>query len=400
MKETTNKFNFRSLFTGLLPLFVLAHFGHHLLTALPVPLLPMIRSEFDLDYTQAGLVVSAFTLAYGFSQIPAGWITDRVGARIMITISICGLGAAGILVGLSQTYIMLIVFLALMGVLGGGYHPASPTMIAAAVEPKKRGQALGLHMVGGSASWFLAPLIAAAMTAVWGWRSAFTGLAIPSIILGIFFFKFIKRHSKVKKSEDKTIDYPTEAPNTPRHPRHLVIFLILVTSVQAVILSVIAFIPLFLVDHFGMSKEAAAATISLTYSAGLWASPLGGYLSDRLGRLKVLLVIWLVSGPVIYLLNVAPQGFGIGVVLVLIGASVFARAPIAQAYIVENTSERNRSMIMGIFFFGNMEGSGILTPVLGYLIDHFGFYYSFSIASAVIIVNTLIGFIVLRDSRN
>ena len=56
-KDTTaKKFDIRSLFSGLLPLFVLAHFGHHLLTALPVPMLPLIRDEFTLDYTQSGLV--------------------------------------------------------------------------------------------------------------------------------------------------------------------------------------------------------------------------------------------------------------------------------------------------------------------------------------------------------
>ncbi|MFC2002065.1 MFS transporter [Chloroflexota bacterium] len=383
-----------------MPLFVFAHFAHHLLTALPIPLLPMIRSNFDLDYTQAGFVVSAFTLAYGFSQIPSGWLSDRIGPRIMITISICGLGAAGLLIGLSQTYIMLIVFLALMGILGGGYHPASPPMISAAVGPTKRGQALGLHMVGGSASNFLSPLIAAAIAATWGWRGAFTGLAIPSIILGIIFFIILGRWEQTKKAEDKVVSYPIEAPSLPVRRRRLVTFLIFVTLIQAVLLSTIAFIPLFLVDHFGMSQEAAAASIALIYSAGFWAGPLGGYLSDRFGRITVLLATWLFAGPAIYLLNVVPPGLGISAVLALIGTTIFARSPIAQAYLVENTSERNRSTILGIFFFGGMEGSGILTPVTGYLIDRLGFYYSFTITSAILLIMTLIGSILLRGSRD
>jgi len=48
------------IFSGLLPLFALAHFAHHLLTALPVPLLPMIRSDFGLDYTQSGVGLLGF----------------------------------------------------------------------------------------------------------------------------------------------------------------------------------------------------------------------------------------------------------------------------------------------------------------------------------------------------
>jgi len=123
----------------------------------------MIRNEFALDYTQSGFVFSAFSLAYGFSQIPAGWLTGRVGARPMITISICGVALAGFLVGLSPTYIMLITFMILMGLLGGGYHPSASPVISASVEPSKRGRALGFHLIGGSASFFLSPLIAAAI---------------------------------------------------------------------------------------------------------------------------------------------------------------------------------------------------------------------------------------------
>ena len=74
-------------FSGRLILFVVAHFGHHLPPSLLIPLLPFIRNNLNLDYTQAGLLVSAFTLAYGIGQLPAGWLTGPIGPRKMITIS-------------------------------------------------------------------------------------------------------------------------------------------------------------------------------------------------------------------------------------------------------------------------------------------------------------------------
>ena len=79
----------------------MAHFAHHLLTALPVPLLPFIRADFNLGYAEAGLVVSAFSLAYGVGQLPAGWLADRIGARTLLFIGIFGVAVAGVLVGLS-----------------------------------------------------------------------------------------------------------------------------------------------------------------------------------------------------------------------------------------------------------------------------------------------------------
>jgi len=152
----------------LLPLFVLAHFGHHVIASLLVPLLPFIRDEFALDYTQAAWMVSAFLLTYGVSQLPAGWLADRIGPRKLITVGISGVGLAGLLVGLSPTYVMLIVFLVLLGVMGGGYHPAASPLVSESVEPERRGRALGIHQIGGTFSFFLTPLIAVGIAAALG----------------------------------------------------------------------------------------------------------------------------------------------------------------------------------------------------------------------------------------
>ena len=360
----------------------------------------MIRSDFALDYTQSGLVISAFTLSYGIGQLPAGWLADRIGPRILITIGICGVALAGLLVGLSQTYIMMIVFLVLMGVLGGGYHPASPPLISASVEPKNRGRALGFHAIGGSASYFLAPLIAAAIATVWGWRGSFIVLAVPTIVFGIVFYVLLGRRADTKQTEHRVTDGDNEAPPSPRRLHRLVPFIILSTFTAAVILSVVSFIPLFVVDHFGVAKEAAAALIAVIYSAGLWASPLGGYLSDRLGRVPVVLTVCFIAGPVIYLLNLVPYGLGIGAVLVFIGIIIYIRMPVSEAYIVDQTSKRHRSSILGIYYFGSMEGAGILTPLMGYLIDQLGFYPSFTIASTALVTVTLVCSIWLWASRD
>jgi len=156
-----------------------AHFGHHLVTALAVPLLPMIRSDFGLDYAQSGLLISAFSLAYGISQLPAGWLADRIGPRALITIGISGVALAGFFVGLTYHYAMLAFLFAMMGVLGGGYHPAAPPLISASVPPENRGRAMGYHMLAGSTPFFLAPLMAVAIAGVWGWRGAFITMAWP-----------------------------------------------------------------------------------------------------------------------------------------------------------------------------------------------------------------------------
>jgi predicted MFS family arabinose efflux permease len=303
-------------------------------------------------------------------------------------------------IGLSQSFAMLLFFLALMGFLGGGYHPASPPLIAAAVEAKNRGRALGLHTIGGGASYFLAPLIGTAIAVYWGWRGSFLWLAAPTFVFGLLFYLLLGRHGNSQAAGGAGSSSPAWDVPPEDSSRNLAIFIFLSTFIGAVIFATISFIPLFLVDHFGFAKERAGAFFALIYSAGLWVSPIGGYLSDRWGRIPVILGVCFFAGPVIFALPFVPGQWGVLTLLLLIGVIIYVRMPVSESYIIRHTSPRNRSTILGIYFFGSMEGGGILTPVGGYLIDHYGFAVSFTISGALLLAVTFICFILLRGSRD
>ncbi|MFC1874113.1 MFS transporter [Chloroflexota bacterium] len=378
----------------------MAHFAHHLVTALPAPLLPLIQANFDLDYTQAGFVISAFSLAYGLGQLPSGWLADRVGPRILLAIGICGVAVAGLMVGLSQTYIMLLVFLVLMGILGGGYHPSAATLVSSSVEPKNQGRALGFHLIGGSASFFLAPLIAAAISEAWGWRSSFIGLAIPTAAFGVILYLLMGRRGGIGKPSPVAASTQEAMPVPPGRWRRLVVFMVLSNFTQATVFSVIAFIPLYLVARFNISEGAAGASLSIIYSAGLWVSPLSGYLSDRWGRIPLMLTVGFLAGPVIYLLNLVPYGFGIGALLLTIGALMYIRMPVSESYIIHQAPVHRRSMVLGIYYFASMEAGGLFTPALGFLVDRFGFNDAFTMAGVAALVVTSVCSVFLWGRRD
>jgi MFS family permease len=369
---------------------VVAHFAHHLLTSLPIPLLPFIRDDFALNYTQAGFVVSAFTLSYGIAQLPAGWFADRIGRRTLITVSICGVAVAGFLVGVSYTYIMMIVFLILMGLAGGGYHPSAAPLIGASVKPENRGRALGFHTIGGSGSFFLAPLIAAAIAAVWGWRGSFIGLAVPTVIFGIILHILLGHRRVTSKQDQMTAHHVEQHAAYHQRWRDIVAFLILIGIVQAVTTSIIAFIPLFIVDNFNVSEEVGASFMAIIYSGGLWASPIGGYVSDRTDRLPIVLTSCFFAGPIIYLLNLTPHVVGAGALLLVLGILMAVRWPSSEAFLISRTSTSHRSAIFGIYYFSGMEIGAVLTPIMGSVIDRFGFNFSFTVVAATLVTVTLI----------
>ncbi len=392
---TTNRLS--GLIPRAVPLFVLAHFGHHLLPSLPVPLLPLIRSEFSLDYTLSGLVISAFNLAYGIGQLPAGWLTDRMGPRSMLTVGICGVALAGFFVGISHTFLMMIIFLVLMGIMGGGYHPAAPPLISASVEQSRRGTALGFHNVGGSASYFLAPLLAAGIAASWGWRASFVGLSLLTMVFGLFLLFVLGRRTSPPQASF-TANVPSGA-DRAQSTKHLAVFIFLTSFTSAALLSAVAFIPLLLVDRLGFAKETAGAYFAIIYAAGLWMSPIGGYLSDRFGGITMILAVGFLSGPLLFLLTQIHSPFGMALLLVTVGMVFYTRMVVSEFFILGATSARRRSSVLGIYYFSSMESGGALTPVMGYMIDHLGFPLSFSISAACVIAVTLLCSFWLRKAK-
>jgi len=294
----------------------------------------------------------------------------------------------------------LLFFLALMGFLGGGYHPSSPPLISTLVEPRFQGQALGLHVIGGGASYFLAPLIATAIASVFGWRGSFIGLAVPTILFGVYFYIVLGKSTVPAPGMEEMKASVREQSAPKGQARNLAVFIFMSTFTGAVIFSSISFIPLYLVDHFGFSKANAGAWFAFLYSTGLWVGPIGGYLSDRWGRIPVILLVCFLAGPVIFLFRLAPNPVVIIFLLLLIGIIIYVRMPVSESYIIKKASSPNRSTILGIYYFSSMEGGGILTPVMGHLIDRFGFGPSFTIAGAVLVGVTLICGFLLWGSRD
>lgn len=367
--------------------------------ALLTPLLPYIRNDFTLTYTQIGWLVFAYNLAYGISQLPGGWLTDRIGPRIMLAIGVAGVALIGLLVSFSPTHMALLLLLVLLGLVGGGYHPAAAPLVSASVKPENRGRALGLHQIGGTGSFFLAPIIVAGIAGALGWRGTFVVIAIPTVIFGIIFYVLLGRLGYTNKAKQEAVVSQPGIPSTPSPLPRLVAFIVLGISSMVLVYSVISFLPLYIVDYFGRSEETAAVMLSLAYFGGLWAGPLGGYLSDRLGRVPVLLVMGLITGPIIYSLNLVSFGVGLSAVLILMGMAMHLGMPVTEAYIITHTSERRRSTVLGIYYLGSRGGPAI-APLIGYLIDHYGFHTSFSVVGVTMFAVTLICAIFLRGSRD
>jgi FSR family fosmidomycin resistance protein-like MFS transporter len=367
-----------------LPWFIMAHFGHHLLTALPNPLLPSIRTEFNLDYTHASFVTSAFSLSAAAGQIPSGIAADRIKPVILIAIGTLGVALGGILIGLSHTYIMLLVLLVLTGLMTGGYHPASTPLILSMSEPQQRGRALGMHLVGGNSSFFIAPIIAGLlMTALpqFGWRGPFIALAVPTAIFGLIFYIYLTRWAGKGHSEAAKKRIASENSPQPGYKRRLIAYLIMMIVGGGAGMSVNSFITLYMVDKLGASNAQAASLISIMYLPGIIGGPiLGGWISDRIGSARVVIVTAIISGLVIFGIKSFSLGFGFYSMLFVMGLNMAIRMPVTEVFIMSQTPAKSRSTIFGLYYSTMQYTGAIFAPVMGGLIQKYGFntMYTFS----------------------
>jgi MFS family permease len=386
---------------GSLPWFIMGHFAHHLLTALPGPLLPAIRSEFSLTLPQASLVTTVFALSGGAAQLPSGWIADRFSPYLLIGMGTIGVAVGGILVGLSQTYVMLLACLFFMGLMTGGYHPASTPLILAAVKPEMRGRALGLHLVGGNSSFFLAPIFAAPILAVWGWRASFLSMAVPTAIFGGIFYIYLTRWSGRTHVEAAKKRVLSDKPPQPGYKRRLIAYLMQMILAGGAGMTVNAFLTLYMVDRLGASNAQAAALMSIAFIPGLIGAPIiGGWLADRLGSVKVVIATSIISGLIIFGLNRFPLGMGFYTMLFIMGLNMAIRMPVTEVFIMSQTPAKHRSTIFGAYYFTMNYTGAVFAPLMGKLIQDYTYNTMFTFSAIAVTCISLCTSAFIWDARD
>jgi MFS family permease len=400
MAQTTAKRIHRSFIVGSLPWFIMAHFGHHLLTALPAPLLPAIRSEFHLNYTQASIVTTVFALAGGAGQLPAGWLADRFSPFLLIGIGTLGVAVGGILVGLSQTYIMLLICLLLMGLTTGGYHPASTPLILASVKPEQRGRALGLHLIGGNSSFFIAPLLAGPILVVWGWRASFLCMAVPTALFGLIFYVYLTRRSGRGHVEAARSRIASDEPPQPGYKRRLIAYLVQMVLAGGAGMTVLSFLSLYMVDGLGASNAKATMLMSIQFlPAVVGATFVGGYLSDWIGSVKVIIATSLISGLVIFGINSFGMGLGFYAMLFIMGMNMAIRMPVTEVFIMSQTPAKHRSTIYGVYYFTMQYTGAIFAPIMGGLIQRYSFHTMFTFSAIAVTAIALVTSAFIWDAK-
>jgi MFS transporter, FSR family, fosmidomycin resistance protein len=155
-----------------------AHFVSHYYIILLAPLLPFVRAEYNVTYTQIGIALAAFNIVSAALQIPAGFLVDRLSARLLLIGGLLIGAGAYVIVGVVDSFWVMVAMFALAGVGNTIYHPADYAMLSQHVPAKHIGQAFSVHTFAGMLGSTIAPGTALLMQSIWGWRGAFIGAGV------------------------------------------------------------------------------------------------------------------------------------------------------------------------------------------------------------------------------
>ncbi len=287
------------------------HFTADLNTGTVTALLPLLSALFALNYQAAALAVLVSNVTSSVIQPLFGLITDRHPLRWLLpaALGLAALGTAGY--ALAPSYGVFLVLVAVSGIGVAAFHPigASGAFFAAGAN---RASGMSVFSVGGNIGFAFGPLLAALATHFYGMRGMLFFLvpgAVAAWVLGRF-----ARSSQAPR--------PQRPSATATVPWLLLAVLVAVVVVRSVTqFSVMTFYPLYLSRTHMLPPTLSGGVLFFFLIMGALGTAVGGPISDHYGRRTLLVLSFVASTPLLYLLPRLGGGWQF-VVLGLLGFAI------------------------------------------------------------------------------
>src|SRR5436190_7226164 len=176
--------NKRAAYYGLAVVTIL-NFLNYIDRYIIAAVLPRMRSELSLTNTQAGLLATAFLVAYFITSPIFGVLGDRVSRTRLMAVGVGAWSLATAATGIMRNFSQLMMARSFVGVGEAAYATISPALLSDYFPRSKRGRAFAVFYVaipvGAAVGYLLGGLIEPAL----GWRAAFYVVGLPGIVVAL-----------------------------------------------------------------------------------------------------------------------------------------------------------------------------------------------------------------------
>jgi NNP family nitrate/nitrite transporter-like MFS transporter len=325
-----------------------------------------IAKDFGLTASQKGILVAIPILGGSLFRIPMGILTDRIGPKKTGMI-----GQLFILLPLLWGWRFggdlpqLMALGLLLGVAGASFSVALP-LASRWYPPQHQGLAMGIAGAGNSGT-VLASLFAPRLAEVVGWHGVF-GLALIPVVLTLAVYLAVAQDSPEQPAPKPWGTYLAvvqEADTWWFNALYSVTF--------GGFVGLASFLAIFFHDQYGLSKVMAGNFTALCVFAGSMFRPLGGYLADRFGGIRMLQSLFGAVGVLLLGVGFLPP-LPVVTVLLFLGMLCLGMGNGSVFQLVPQRFRQEIGVVTGIVGAAGGLGGFLLPSFLGILKDVTGSY--------------------------
>ena len=367
-----------------------AHLINDLLQAVIPAAYPVLKENYNLTFTQIGLITLAYQLAGSLLQPLVGLYTDKkpkpysqIFGMIFTSLGIVSLSYA-------DSFSMIIVSVILVGIGSSIFHPEA-SRISFLASGGKRGLAQSIFQLGGNAGTALGPLLVALIVVpnaqhyiIWFLIAAGVGLIVLSRIA-----TWYQNHLSLRSAKKAVIDLPNISQN--KIVISVVILMVLIFSKFVYMASMSSYFTFYLMEKFKLSVQDSQFYLVLFLASCAVGTLIGGPLGDRFGRKYVIWFSVLGAAPFTLMLPFVDL-FWTGVLSVVIGTVISSAFPAILVY-AQELLPKKLGMVSGLFYGFAFGMGGLGSALLGNLADHTSITYVYYLCAYLPLIGIIAFFL-------
>ncbi|MCE9800207.1 MFS transporter [Raoultella ornithinolytica] len=376
-----------------------------------------IRGDLGLSATEFGVLLSAFSLSYGFAQLPSGMLLDRFGPRIVLGAGLIFWSLMQALTGMVNSFSHFILLRIGLGIGEAPFMPAGVKSINDWYVQKERGTAVGIFNSSTVLGQAIAPPALVLMQIAWGWRTMFVVIGLAGIVVGLCWYAWYRNRAQFDLQQDERLYLaaPVQARPTLNFSEWLGLFkrrttwgmILGFSGVNYTGWLYIAWLPGYLQAQQGLSLAKTgwvAAIPFLAAAVGMWVN---GIVVDALARRgydlaktrKTAIVVGLLLSALGTLLVVQSSSPAQAVAFISMALfCVHFAGTSAWGLVQVLVSEQKVASVAAIQNFGSFVFASFAPVVTGWVVDTtHSFNLALVIAACVTFTGALCYFFIVKD---
>jgi MFS family permease len=341
-------------------------------------IMPDLQSSMHLSNEAVGLLIGSLMLGYAASSYPSSLLSNRIGEKWVICGGVALTAVSMMAFSFSKSFTGLVATGFMAGVGLGAYLPQGLTLLSREYPMSRVGYVIGMHETAAPAGQTLGPLFVSYTIATLGWPGCLQVWSLYAFAICVTVLLLVPSKRQAVEHNQGTV--------RRTHVSARLVFS--VVALQAAIwscnLGLLSMVPIYLAQTFLLDVPYVAFILGASRIVGAAGQLAGGYFSDRLGRIRILLAISVLVLVATLWITLTPfNAFYVGGLFfqAIVSSAFF---PVFFAMVSDITDPSSRAKLMGLTnSIAGFIGGTVSPAVIGFLSDHFSYRVAFSYVIAM-----------------